>query len=174
VHHPRKRPQQIADDTKWKAEQEKQRREQAIANTTGIRILAAIAAAVPVRLIKRDLLFVVEQLATLLDESRLAVVARQRGIKKAKDSDSIGKLFTAYLRRADEGALGRMLVELTIVLSAARNNGVQALRDAAVAYKVDTDAIVLKVKQEFTAKEKAKTEKKVKPKPAIKNLKKTA
>jgi hypothetical protein len=35
VHHPRKRPQQIADDTKWKAEQEKQRREAAISNTTG-------------------------------------------------------------------------------------------------------------------------------------------
>jgi hypothetical protein len=29
---------------KWKAEQQKQRREQAIANTTGIRALAAIAA----------------------------------------------------------------------------------------------------------------------------------
>ena len=30
------------------------------------------------------------------------------------------------------------------------------LRDAASAYKVDTDAIALKVKQEFVAKEKAK------------------
>jgi ParB family chromosome partitioning protein len=47
---------------------------------------------------KRDLLFVVERLAALLDERRLEIVARQRGIKKAKDSDSIGKLFTAYLR----------------------------------------------------------------------------
>ena len=85
-YYPRKRPQQIADDAKWKAEQEKQRREQAIANTTGIRILVAIVAAVPVRLMKRDLLFVVEQPSTLLDESRLAVVARQHGIKKAKDT----------------------------------------------------------------------------------------
>jgi ParB family chromosome partitioning protein len=174
VHHPRKRPQQIADDAKWKAEQEKQRREQAIANTTGIRILAAIAAAVPVRLMKRDLLFVVEHLASLLDENRLAVVARQHGIKKAKDSDSIGKLFAAYLRRSEEGALGSMLVELTVVLSAARNNGSQVLRDAAAAYKVDTDAIALKVKQEFAAKEKTRATKKASAKNTAAKLKKTA
>ena len=59
VHHPKKSPQRIPDDGKAKAEQERQRREEAIADTTGIRILAAIAEAVPVRLMKRDLLFVV-------------------------------------------------------------------------------------------------------------------
>jgi ParB family transcriptional regulator, chromosome partitioning protein len=89
----------VADDGKWKAEQAKQRREAAIANTTGTRILAAIRAAVPVRLMKRDLLFVVEQLASMVDENRLTVLAKQHGIKKARDSDSIGKLFPAYLRR---------------------------------------------------------------------------
>jgi ParB family transcriptional regulator, chromosome partitioning protein len=160
VHHPQKRPQQIADDAKWKAEQEKQRKETAIANTTGIRILAAITAAVPVRLMKRDLLFVVERLASLLDENRLAVVARQHGIKKAKDSDSIGKLFAAYLRRAEESALGGLLVEITILHAAMRQNATQVLRDAATAYKVDVDAIGLKVKQEFAAKEKARLTKK--------------
>ena len=156
VHHPKKRPQQIADDVKWKAEQEKQRKETAIANTTGIRILAAITAAVPVRLMKRDLLFVVERLASLLDENRLAVVARQHGIKKAKDSDSVGKLFAAYLRRAEESALGGLLVEITILHAATRQNAAQVLRDAASAYKVDVDAVGLKVKQEFAAKEKAR------------------
>jgi ParB family chromosome partitioning protein len=160
VHHPRKRPQQIADDAKWKAEQEKQRKEQAIANTTGIRILAAITAAVPVRLMKRDLLFVAERLASLLDENRLAVVARQHGIKKAKDSDSIGKLFAAYLRRTEESALGGLLVEMTILHAATRHNAAEVLRDAASAYKVDVDAIGLKVKQEFAAKEKARLTKK--------------
>ena len=50
----------------------------------------------------------------------------------------------------------------------------QALREAATAYKVDTDAIALKVKQEFAAKVKAKTEKKAKPKATTKTLKKTA
>ncbi len=71
VHHPK--PQTNRDDAKWKAEQEKQSREAAIANTTGIRVLSAIVAAVPVRLMKRDLLFVAERLASLLEENRLSV-----------------------------------------------------------------------------------------------------
>jgi ParB family chromosome partitioning protein len=44
------------------------------------------------------------------------------------------------------------------------------LKDAATAYKVDTDAISAKVKQEFTAKEKAKKM----PQPATKAAKKAA
>jgi ParB family chromosome partitioning protein len=170
VHHPKQRPQKVGDDAKWKAEQEKQRKEAAIANTTGIRILAAVTAAVPVRLMKRDLLFVVERLATLLDENRLAVVAKQHGIKKVKDSDSIAKLFAAYLRRAEESALGRVLVELTILHAATRQNAAMVLQDAATLYKVDTDAITLKVKQEFAAKAKARKD----AKPVPKNAKKAA
>jgi ParB family transcriptional regulator, chromosome partitioning protein len=172
VHHPKPKKQMpnVADNAKWKAEQEKQRTEAAIANTTGIRILAAITAAVPVRLMKRDLLFVVERLATLLDENRLAVVAKQHGIKRAKDSDSIAKLFAAYLRRAEESALGRVLVELTIVHAATRQNGALVLRDAATLYKVDADAVTLKVKQEFAVKEKARKDAKA----VTKNAKKAA
>jgi ParB family chromosome partitioning protein len=113
VHHPKPKkqpPQTTVDDTKWKAEQEKRRREEAISNTTGVRVLSAIGAAVPVRLMKRDLLFVVERLAAMLDENRLAIIAKQHGIKKAKDSDSIEKLFAAFLRRAEESVLGRLTV----------------------------------------------------------------
>jgi hypothetical protein len=55
---------------------------------------------------KRNLLFVVERLAALLDENRLAVVARQHGIKKAKDSDSIGKLPDTPETGADSGLSG--------------------------------------------------------------------
>jgi ParB family transcriptional regulator, chromosome partitioning protein len=160
VHHPKKRPQRNADEAKWKAAQEKQRKEAAIANTTGIRVPAAIAAAVPVRLMKRDLLFVVERLSSLLDENRLAVVARQHGIKKTKDSDSMTKLFASFLRHAEESALGGLLVEITILHAATRQNATQVLRDAATAYKVDVDAIGLKVKEEFAAKEGARVAKK--------------
>jgi ParB family chromosome partitioning protein len=158
VHHPKttKEPTNAADTAKWKAEQEKQRRDEAISNTTGIRVLAAIGSAIPVRLMKRDLLFVVERLAGMLDENRLAIVAKQHGIKKVKDNDSVAKLFAAYLRRVEESALGRITVELTIVLAASRSNPPQVLKDAAAVYKVDTDAIAAKVKQEFAAKQKAK------------------
>jgi ParB family transcriptional regulator, chromosome partitioning protein len=95
VHHPKPRSQKVADDPKAKAHEERQRREVAIANTTGIRTLAALAEAVPVRLMKPDLLFVAERLASLLDENRLSIVAQRYGIKEAKDNDSLGKLFAA-------------------------------------------------------------------------------
>ena len=110
---------------------------------------------------KRDLLFVVERLAAMLDENRLAIVAKQHGIRKAKDSDSIPKLFVAFLRRAEESLLGRIIVELTIVIAASRGNAPVVLKDAAATYKVDTDAIAAKVKKEFADKEKAKAAKPV-------------
>ena len=51
---------------------------------------------------------------------------------------------------------------------------VKVLRDAAQTYKVDIEAIAAKVKQEFAAKEKAKSSKKAAPKPPAKAAKKTA
>jgi ParB family transcriptional regulator, chromosome partitioning protein len=165
IHHPKKQQQPNADAS-YKAQQDKERRETAIANTIGIRTLSAIAEAVPVRLMKRDLLFVAERLASLLDENRLSIVARRYGIKKAKDSDSLGKLFAAYLRRTEESVLGSVLVETTILYMSTRHNAVQVLNEAATAYKVNTEAITLIVKQEFAAKEKAK--KNVKPVPKAK------
>jgi ParB family chromosome partitioning protein len=162
VHHPKQ--QTSRDDEKVKAEQEKQRREQAIANATGVRVLAAVGAAVPVRLLKRDLFFVIEKLVSLTDEPRLEMLARQHGIRQKRDDGGIGKTLAAYIRRADEGTLSRLLVETSILLAASRSNAAVVLRDAATAYKVDTDAITQKVKQEFSAKAKAKKE----PKPAPK------
>ena len=88
VHHPKKQTPKA--DASFKAEQEKRRREEALANATGIRVLQSIVAAVPVRLMKRDLLFVAEQLLPLLDEKRLEMVARNRSIK-AKEGESVGQ-----------------------------------------------------------------------------------
>jgi ParB family chromosome partitioning protein len=63
VHRPKKRPSPA--DAGFKAEQEKRRKEEALANATGLRVLQSIVAAVPVRLMKRDLLFIAEQLLAL-------------------------------------------------------------------------------------------------------------
>ncbi len=158
VHHPKQKASR--EDEKWKAEQEKQRKEQAIANTTGLRVLAAVSAAVPVRLMKRDLLFMLEKLVALMDEKRVETLARQHGIRQKRDEGGLAKTFGAYLRRADEGTLSRLMVESTIMLAASRTNPATVLRDAANTYKVDTDAIALKVKQEFAAKEKVQSVKK--------------
>jgi ParB family chromosome partitioning protein len=154
VHHPKQ--QASREDEKWKAEQEKQRKEQAIANATGLRVLAAVSAAVPVRLMKRDLLFILEKLVILMDERRIETLARQHGIRQKRDEGGLAKTFAAFLRRADEGTLSRLMVETAILLAASRANPAVVLRDAAVAYKVNTDAIALTVKQEFAAKGKGR------------------
>jgi ParB family transcriptional regulator, chromosome partitioning protein len=115
IHHPRK--QTTKADASFKAEQEKRRRDEALANATGIRVLHSIVAAVPVRLMKRDLLFIAEQLLPLLDEKRLEMVARNQSIK-AKDGELVVKLLTAFIRRAEENTIGKLIVEVVIMLSA--------------------------------------------------------
>ncbi len=106
VHHPKKQSERGRCEVE--AEQEKQRKEAAIANTTGIRILAAITAAVPVRLVKRDLLFVVERLASLLDEkpsgrsSPVNTASRRR--RTATPSGSCLPPTFAVLRKAHSAA----------------------------------------------------------------------
>lgn len=174
VHHPKRQISAGANDAQYKAVQEKRRREEAIANATGLRVLSAIGAAVPVRLMKRDLLFVAERLANLLDKNRLTMLARQHRIRLKRDDGGVAKAFVAFLRRADEGALGRAVVVSIILLTASRGNASQILRDAATAFKVDTDAIAAKVKQEFATKVKAKATKKPETKPPAKSQPKPA
>jgi ParB family chromosome partitioning protein len=154
IHHPKKQTPKA--DANFKAEQEKRRREEALANATGIRVLQSIVSAVPVRLMKRDLLFVAEQLLPLLDDKRLEMAARNRSIK-AKDGESGGKLLTTFVRKADEGTIGKLIIEAVILLSArTQADGGKTLHAAAQVYGVDTDSVAIKVKQEFAAKEKAK------------------
>jgi ParB family chromosome partitioning protein len=105
-----------------------------------------------------------------MDESRIEMLARQHGIRQKRDDGGVTKTLTAFLRRADESTLSRLLVESSILLAATRGNPAAVLKDAATAYKVDTDAITAKVKQEFTAKEKTKKM----PQPVAKATKKAA
>ncbi|MDR5730680.1 MAG: ParB/RepB/Spo0J family partition protein, partial [Terriglobia bacterium] len=149
VHHPKQSASR--NDEKWKAEQEKQRKEQTIANATGLRVLAAIGGAVPVRLMKRDLLFIIEKLIGMMDENRVEMLARQHGIRQKRDDGGVAKTVAAFIRRADEGTLSRLLVESSILLAASRGNPSSVLKDAAAVYKVDTDTIAAKVRQEFAA-----------------------
>jgi ParB family chromosome partitioning protein len=175
VHHPKKKQQRTQADAAIKAEQEKRRREEALAQATGLRVLKAIGEAVPVRLMKRDLLFAVTQLTALLDERRIAVLIRQQAIGKPKDGEAPAKLLAAFLPKAEESQLGRVLVEAVILLSMRpETDSAKVLRDAAQNYKVDIEAITANVKQEFAAKEKAMSTKKPVSKPAAKPTRKTA
>ncbi len=80
------------------------------------------------------------------------MLARQHGIRQKRDDGGLQKTLNTFLRRADEGMLSRLLVKACILLAAPRGNPGTVLKDAA-AYKVDTDAILAKVRQEFAAKE---------------------
>ena len=110
VHHP-KRQQHTRADAAFKAEQEKRRREEALAQATGLRVLKAIGQAVPVRLMKRDLLFLVQRLTAMLDERRIAVLIRQHGVGKPKEGEALTKLLAAFLSKSEESKLGRILIE---------------------------------------------------------------
>jgi ParB family chromosome partitioning protein len=76
----------------------------------------------------------------------------------------LGKAVAAFIRRADESTLSKMLIESAILLAASRMNATTVLPEAAGTYKVDADAIAQKVRQEFAAKAKAKKETKPVPK----------
>ena len=146
-----------------------------MAQGTGSRVLRAIGEAVPVRLMKRDLLFVVGKLVAMLDERRVAVLIRQHGIGKPKDGEAPAKLLAAFLPKAEESKLGRILVEAVILLSMHnQTDTAKILRDAAQVYKVDIEAISATVKQEFAAKEKAKGAKTAAPNPPAKAQSKLA
>ena len=95
--------------------------------------------------------------AGLLDSDLIVTVMRQHGIRLKRDDGGIRKTAAAFVRRTDGGTHSRLLVESGILLTASRSNPAAALKDAAAAYKVNTDAIALKVKQEFAAKQKSKT-----------------
>jgi len=158
VHHPKRQQQHTRSDAAFKAEQEKRRREEALAQATGLRVLKAIGDAVPVRLMKRDLAFAVQRLASMLDERLLVVLIRQHGISKPKEGEAPAKLLAAFFAKSEESKLGRILIEIVILLF--MHNQTEAgriLRDAAQVYKVDVDAVAAKVRQEFAAKDKSKT-----------------
>jgi hypothetical protein len=73
-----------------------------------------------------------------------------------------------------KGTLARLLVESSVLLAAARTHPSVVLREAAATYRVDTDAIALKVKQEFAAKEKTKKSGKEPTPPTTAKIKKAA
>jgi ParB family chromosome partitioning protein len=175
VHHPKRQQQRNHADAAFKAEQEKRRREEAIAHTTGMCVLKAIGGAVPVRLMKRDLLFLAQRLTAMLDERKLAILIRQHGMGKPKDGDAPAKLLAAFLPKIEESKLGRILVESVILLSMHNQvDTAKILRAAAQVYKVDVDSIFATVKQEFAAKEKGKVSQKVSLKSTSKPAKRVA
>jgi ParB family chromosome partitioning protein len=104
VHHPKKEAKPVM--RKWKAEQEKQRKQEAVARATGLRVPGAIGEAVPVRLMKRELLFIVPQMAAKLDLPRTEILAKLHQLTAQKGKEPLSKTVVAFMRRSGEGMLG--------------------------------------------------------------------
>ena len=159
IHHPKK--ESSRDDGKWRAEQERQRKQEAISRATGLRTLEAIGNAVPVRLMKRELLYLALMLAGKLDLPRTEIVAKLHHLSGTKETEPLSKTVQAYLRRAPEGTLGRLVMEMAVLLR--MNSGQDSnrvLAEAAKEYNLSVDTIGATVRKEFAAREKAKAEKK--------------
>jgi ParB family chromosome partitioning protein len=173
VHHPKKEAK--ANDAKWKAEQEKERKEEAIARATGLRVLQTIGNAVPVRLMKRELLFIALQMAAKLDLPRMEILAKLHQLTAQKGKEPLPKTVVAFIRRSGEGMLGRLLVEMAVLLRADSEQAAsKVLAEAAKEYDISVDVISAAVSKEFAEREKAKAAKKTIAKPEGKVAKKTA
>ena len=141
-------PKTIKTDTRT----DQQRQEDELANAIGLRALSAITSAVPPRLTRRDLLFIVERLLMLCDEGRAAVIAHNRGLQRAHSAESFRQCLLRYARTARKSELGQLLIEVVILhFAALQNETGTAFRDAVLFYKVDVAAIAQEVKAEFAA-----------------------
>ncbi len=113
----------------------------------------------PTRRVSRTATTFIRVMVPTLIALSFATVAHAQGTMDFSGAQTLMgtfKTFTAFVRRADEGTLSRLVVEASILLAASRGNPTIILKEAAATYKVDTDAITTKVHQEFAAKEKAK------------------
>ena len=91
-----------------------------------------------------------------MDENRVEMLARQHGIRQKRDDGGVKKTLppssAVRMKARSPGCWSRP----ASCWPPRAANPAAVLKEAATAYKVDTDAIATKVKQEFAAKEKAK------------------
>ncbi len=120
----------------------------AMAQTTGLRVLKAIGQAVPVRLMKRDMLFVVERLAAVLDERPARHWQANKHRRRPRPS-CLRPFFASPTKAHSDACWLKWPFSKQRIR---RTTSGKALREAADYYKVDVAAITTKVKQEFAAK----------------------
>jgi ParB family chromosome partitioning protein len=132
-------------------EQECRQRELAIARMSGMKVLEAISASVPGKIMAHDLVFLSELLISGLDLRHLKVLIRLHGIKTTRDAATPPKMLANSIQKMEESELMRLLVECAILI-AARTETMTAmvLQDAAQYYGVDVRAICEKVRRQVS------------------------
>jgi ParB family transcriptional regulator, chromosome partitioning protein len=162
VHHvDRALPQQLQRDR----QQERKRIEkEKIAITARHRKLTAILDRVSVPMKKADLLTIAQHVLTTVPYNRLPLLAKRHKLEIEKSSISPAELLARHISRDDESGLSRLLLEISLLESAYRNNGDpnnDTLLTTAKRYRLDTERVQKAVAQEFAAMQKKKAKKTV-------------
>jgi ParB family chromosome partitioning protein len=154
IHHSnRPSPQQLARE---RAEERKRIEKEKLAITVRHRILAALLERVAAPLKKADLLTVAQHVIAHLPYNQTPQLAKRHKVDIGKDNASPEQLLKR-ISTYDEAALGRLLLEVSLLDSAYRRSGrnaEDALLGAAKRYRVDTEKLQKAVAHEFAAKRK--------------------
>jgi ParB family chromosome partitioning protein len=166
VHHGnRPSPQQAARE---RAEERKRIEKEKLAITIRHRILATILERVAAPLKKADLLAVAQYLIAHLSYNQTPQLAKRHKVEVNKNGSPEQQLLKR-VSTYDEAALGRLLLEISLLDSAYQRfgrNEEDVLASTAKRYRVDTDKLAKAVTQEFAAKHKKQENKTAKKKKA--------
>jgi hypothetical protein len=133
-----------------------------IAITARHRILAAILERVSVPLKKADLLTVAHHILGTVPYNRIPLLAKRHKLEVEKSSASPAELLQRHISRYDESGLCRLLLEISLLESAYRNDGDpdnDVLLTTAKRYRIDLQKVQKAVAQEFGARQKKKEKK---------------
>ncbi len=134
-----------------RAEERKRIEKQKLAITIRHRILATTLERVSAPLKKADLLAVAQYLIAHLPYNQTPQLAKRHKVEVEKDGSPEQQLMKR-ISTYDEGALGRLLLEVSLLDSAYERfgrNEEDALANAAKRYRVDTQKLAKAVAQEF-------------------------
>lgn len=148
-----------------RAEEHKRIEKQKLAITIRHRILATTLERVSAPLKKADLLAVAQYLIAHLPYNQTPQLAKPHKVEVEKDSSSEEQLMKR-ISTYDEVALGRLLLEISLLDSAYQRFGrsEDALANTAKRYRVDPEKLGKAVAQEFAARHKKQERKKAKTK----------
>jgi len=114
-------------------------------------------------------------MAAKLDLPRMEILAKLHQLTAQKGKEPLPKIVVSFIRRSAEGMLGRLLVEMAVLLRADSEQAAsKVLAEAAKEYDISVDVINTAVSKEFAERERAKAAKKATSKPEGKVAKKTA
>lgn len=123
-------------------------------------LLAPALVSAPLK--KADLLAVAEHVISTVPYNRIPLLAKRHKVETIKPATPSVESLQKHIRKYDEDALCRLLLEISLLDSAYRtssNNETDALLNTAKRYRTDPEKLKKSVAQEFGAKQKKEQQK---------------